>query len=346
MISAFYSWTGRTPRRSCSRLKQRKVERVEACSTRTAWTTWWNQTLKEQTMRTSEDKHVFRSASSFAWERMSFWVSSWMYLTLSFHNIFYKGLVLSQATIPLWKLCYAWLRTWTVPACHSCLHTTKVKLDHQTFRKSNSSSIACNILQFHFHRQQAFILPRISVARSPFALRTEWRYVRYVAVLSNEIELKGLKMEIKIAALKIAEGWRCMKIAVWIAVWSRSWTHSHLCWSSPWKGRVALGLWKVEKPMGSTPCDSEGSWRPCELRLVSWDMMRVKRDWMATWWNHWRLWFVWWIVELHTSANHCMRARSNVMVSFPWSVSFLFDSLPFLLSFWLCLKYLHSSHEL
>lgn len=31
MISACYSWTGRTARRSCSRLKQRKVERVEAC---------------------------------------------------------------------------------------------------------------------------------------------------------------------------------------------------------------------------------------------------------------------------------------------------------------------------
>ena len=90
-------------------------------------------------------------------------------------------------------------------------------------------------------------------------------------------------MEIKIAALKKAEGWRCMKIPVWIAVWSRSWTHSHLCWSSPWKGRVALGLWKVEKPMGSTPCDSEGSWRPCELWLVSWDMKEskeIKRDWM------------------------------------------------------------------
>ncbi len=151
MISACCSRTARTPRRSCSRLKQWKVKRVEIQSMLRCWLFVWKHVQKGQLGQLAKIKHLKNELwgqivsldlphLSLESECLSGLLAGCTWRQLSFHNIFcIKGLVLFQA-IPLWKL-YAWLRTWTVPACHSCL-TTKVKtvkLDHQTFRLISKS---------------------------------------------------------------------------------------------------------------------------------------------------------------------------------------------------------------
>ena len=176
MISACYSRTARTPRRSCSRLKQRKVKRVEIQSMLRSWLVVWIHVQKGQLGQLAKIKHLKNELwgqivsldlphLSLESECLFGLLAGCTWRQLSFHNIFCsKGLVLFQA-IPLWKL-YAWLRTWTVPACHSCLHTTKVKLSNWTIKRSDWS-------QNLEHRSQS---PAISLSPTSLHLAKDFRH--------------------------------------------------------------------------------------------------------------------------------------------------------------------------